>query len=86
MEALVLVLVLALLNGVWCDYAATDPGNFTLLNYTGQVLGVEESCLGSGQAGTTDYDCTAVFSCNSPPCDCPPLPRSRTSALPALLQ
>ena len=54
MEAL--ALVLALLNGVRCDYAATDPGNFTLLNYTRQVLGVEESCLGSEQAGTTDYD------------------------------
>eukprot|EP01043_Picozoa_sp_COSAG02_P049468 COSAG02_NODE_4969_length_4772_cov_2.562166_1_plen_1390_part_00 len=60
------------LGGGRAEYAVTDPGDFTLLAYTGQVLGVEESCLGNSEAQppTTDYGCVAAFSCNSPPCTC----------------
>ena len=60
-------------GGCRAEYAATDPGDFTLLAYTGEVTGVEESCLGNSevQPPTTDDSCTSFFSCSSPPCTCP---------------
>ena len=31
-------------------YATTDPGDFVLLDYTGQIPGVLESCVGVADA------------------------------------
>jgi hypothetical protein len=64
---------LALLGAAAATFAPTDPGDFVLLAYTGQIVGIEESCLGDSDASppTEDYECAASFSCTNPPCDCP---------------